>query len=127
MPTSASPADEVVGGDLEVVFDGEVGQQPAALGHDGDTGAADLVGLGAGEVDVADVDRAAGRLEHAADREHERALAGAVRAEQRGDLAGRDDDRDDAFKHRAVTARHVEPGDLRAPTRRHTSTSSVPR
>ena len=47
MPASASLAVERVGGDAQVVGDGELGQQAPALGHDGDAGLADLSPVGA--------------------------------------------------------------------------------
>ena len=71
------------------------------------------------------LDRAGGRLEHPGDRQHERALAGAVRPEQGGDLAGRDLDRHTA-QHRTTAARHVQIVDGQRQAHASTSTSSVP-
>src|SRR6185312_1401071 len=55
---------------------------------------ADALRAPRGEVLLAQDDRTLGRLEHAADGEHQAGLAGAVGAEQRGDLSGRDLQRD---------------------------------
>ena len=98
---------ERVGGDAEVLLDGEPGQQAPALGHDRDAGAADELGPLAREVGVAEQDAAAVDAEHAADGEHERRLAGAVRAEQRRDLARRDRQRD-VVQDAAAAARDAE-------------------
>ena len=90
MPLSAFSRGAVVRGDPEVVLDRQFGQQTPAFGHHRDAGAADALGRRlvrswSPSRTCPDVGRSA-----PADREHQRRLAGAVRPEQRGDLAGRD-------------------------------------
>ena len=84
---------ERVGRHAEVVLDGEPGEQAPAFGDDRDAGATHLLGPPAREVVVAQQDAAAGDPEHPADGEHERRLAGSVRAQERRDLAGGDRER----------------------------------
>ena len=59
MPALRLARVERVRRDAQVLLDGEPGQQPPALGHDRDAGAADVLGPPAREVGVAEQDRAA--------------------------------------------------------------------
>ena len=81
---------ERVRGDPEVVLHGELSQEAPSLRHDRDTGGPDRLGAPPCDLLIADEDAAGGGAEDAADRQHERRLARAVRAEQRGDRVGRD-------------------------------------
>ena len=92
-------AGQGVAGHAQVVLDGQVGQQAAALGDDRDAGPADPFRTPAGEVCgclawSVEEDRAGRGLQDAADGQDQGGLARAVRAEEGGDLAGRDLDRD---------------------------------
>ena len=92
-------AGQGVAGHAQVVLDGQIREQAAALGNDRDAGLADPFRAPAGEIDSrrawsveqygADL-----RAQDAADGQDQGRLACAVRAEEGGDLAGRDLDRD---------------------------------
>ena len=88
-PASASRARQRVRGDADVVLDGQLGQQPPALGDDRDArpcgSAPGRLPASRGSSSSTEPPRG---LQHAADREHQARLAGAVGTEQRGDLAG---------------------------------------
>ena len=109
----------------KVVGDGELGQQAAAFGNDGEAGLANLFGTTTGEVAVAERHRARGRANRAGDSEYQRRLAGAVRSEQGGDLPRCHIDRHVA-EHRPPTTRDAQPVDAECLGRTH-ATSSVPR
>ena len=124
-----SLARERVRRDAQVVLHRQLGQQPPPLGDDRDARGADRLGPRAREVRVAEQDLAAARAQDSADREHERRLAGAVRAEQRRDLARRDRRARRRGRPCARRARRRAPraaARLRSRSRAHTS-SSVPR
>jgi hypothetical protein len=92
-------AGQGVAGHPQVVLDGQVREQAAALGDDRDAGLADALGAAAGDFPGRRVwgveDHGAGLgLQDAADGQDEGGFAGAVRAEEGRDLAGRDLDGD---------------------------------
>jgi hypothetical protein len=99
-----------VAGHAQVVLDGQVGEQAAAFGDDRDAGLADPLRAAAGEVLPVEKDFAGPGLQDAADGQDQGGLARAVRAEERGDLAGRDLDRD-LPDHGAAAALDGEVGD----------------
>src|SRR4051812_47086291 len=107
--------------DLEVVVDGQRGEQPPPFRDDGHAGAPDALGPPRREDGVVQAHRAAQRPQDAADREYERGLARPVRAQKGGHLARRNVQRH-ATHDRAAAARDDEVVQLEA----H-STSSVPR
>jgi hypothetical protein len=92
-----------VAGHAQVVLHGQVGQQAAALGDNRDAGLADPFRAPAGEISVVEQDGADLRAQDAADGQDQGRLTCAVRAEEGGDLAGRDLDRD-VFDDRAAAA-----------------------
>jgi hypothetical protein len=71
----------------EILADAEAIEDPAALGHVADTATDDVVGRGAGEHAILEVDRALAGDQQSGDRLERGGLAGAVVAEQRDDLA----------------------------------------
>ena len=76
--------------DLEVLGDGELGEEPAALRHPGDALPGDVVGGQGVEAGGVEADLAGGDADEAHDRLQRRRLAGAVAAHQAEDLAGVD-------------------------------------
>ena len=78
------------GGEAEaqVLLDGQLGEDAAPFGHERDAVARDVLGPAAEQRDVAEA-HVAGRRSDAHDRVQRRRLAGAVRADQPDDLAGR--------------------------------------
>jgi hypothetical protein len=87
-------AGQGVAGHAQVVFNAQVGEQAAALGDDRDAGLADAFRAPAGDVVVVEEDGPGFGLQHAADGQDQGGFTRAVRAEEGGDLAGRDLDRD---------------------------------
>jgi hypothetical protein len=108
-----------VAGHAQVVLDGQVGQQAAAFGDDRDARAADPFRAPAGEVRLVQEDRPGLGLQDAADGQDQGGLARAVRAEEGGDLAGRDLDRDllDDRATAALDGEVVEPERVHATPR----------
>jgi hypothetical protein len=87
-------AGQGVAGHPQVVLDGQVREQAAALGDDRDAGLADALRAAAGYFGVVEEHGAGLGLQDAADGQDEGGFAGAVRAEEGRDLAGRDLDGD---------------------------------
>ena len=88
-PACACSRDQGVAGHAQVVLDGQVGEQPAALGDDRDARLPDPLGAPAGEVGLVQEHGPGPGTQDAADGEHQGGLARAVRAEQGGHLPGR--------------------------------------
>jgi len=87
-------AGQGVAGHAQVVLDGQIREQAAALGDDRDAGLADPFRAPAGDLSVVEEYRPGLGLQDAADGQDQGRLARAVRPEEGGDLAGRDLDRD---------------------------------
>ena len=75
--------------DHHVVDDAGLAQQADVLEGSSETGTADFVGRRVGDVGFADMDGAIADRQHAGDHVDDGGLAGAVRTDQPGDLAGR--------------------------------------
>ncbi len=73
----------------QVLLDGQVGEDPSALGHVGAPGPGDLVGRLSGDVGAAEADRSAEAGQQSGHHPGHRGLAGAVGADQRGHPSGR--------------------------------------
>jgi len=140
-PGAGLLAGQGVGGDPDVVLDGQVGEQPPALRDDRDPGAPDPLRPPARELTAVQEHGSRLRPEHAANGQHQARLPSAVRPEQGGHLAGRYRDRDvadhgasAALDGEAAQAEHVGPRRLgrldrlaRGSRRFAHSTSAVPR
>ena len=83
-------AGQGVAGHPQVVLHGQVREQPAALGDDRDAGLADALRAPAGEVCLVEADGSGPGPQDAADGQDQGGFARAVRAEEGGNLAGRD-------------------------------------
>ena len=118
-------------GDLEVLLDGEAGEDAAALGDEGDPGPGDLVGRAPGEVAALEADAAGGGAEQAHDGGQEGRLAGAVAA-QEGDRPALADGQVDAVQDGAAAvagaqAGHLQQGGHPAPSRNRSPRAASPR
>ena len=122
----ARPRARGEGAELEVFLHRHAAEEPAALGNERDTTLDDQVRIERAQVLAVPADRArppsTPRGPHeAGDAIQQRALAGAVRTEQRDDLAGADGERH-ARQHGHVAVTGLEPPDLKhargAPRRR---------
>ena len=100
-----------VAGHPQVVLHGQVREQAAALGDDRDAGLADALRAAAGEFCLVEEDGPGLGPQDAADRQDQGGFARAVRAEEGGDLAGRDLD-GDLLDDRATAALDSEVCDL---------------
>src|ERR687897_237705 len=85
-PPPRAPA-AAVSADQEVLLDGEAGEQPAALGHEGDTEADPAIGGHAGERRAGERHGSARGTQGAGDRVQERRLPGPVGADHRHRVA----------------------------------------
>ena len=94
--------------EADVLVDGQVEEQRAVLGHVRQAAAGDRVGLVARHGFAEHGDDTRERRQQSGDREQRRRLAGAVRSEQRDDLA-RTDVQGDVAQHRDAAVAGVEP------------------
>ena len=101
----------LVGADAQVLLDRELGKHLAAFRNAGDAGCNHLVGRQPRDVAAVEHDAARARQRQSQDGANERGLAGAVRAEQAGDAAGRDRERD-ALQHVGLVVGGVDVLDL---------------
>src|SRR5216684_3341053 len=74
----------------DVVRDGEIGHQPAILGHVADAASRALIGLEPTQLRILEADAAASRRQEAHDAAQQRRLSGAVAADQPGHGARRE-------------------------------------
>ena len=100
-----------VGAHEQVVADAHGREEPPSLGHVGDACRQHFVGLGRRQFLPIEPDRPAGGAHDARNRSHQRGLAGAIGADQAGDLACLDG-KLHAPKHRHVAIPGVHAGNF---------------
>jgi hypothetical protein len=119
------------GGDPEVLLDGEVGQDPAALGDQGHPGAGDQVGGAAGQLPALEADAAGAGAEQAHDRRQQGRPAGPVAAEQSDGPALADGQVDAVQDGAAAVAGpqslHLQQGGHLVPSKNRSSRAASPR